>query len=132
MEAGARESKRQEVGKNSSSMNQGLLPAGGYTKCLAELLSLFCRRETEAQRSVIKASEAVQSPLPCVWAWRGAGVSFVPFAPPTQAPRQEDSGQDSPVREWRRGQAKPQVGFLRIYSMMGEGRWGMPLAYAQQ
>lgn len=49
----------------------------------------------------MKASEAVHSPVPSAWGPGLAGgwfLAFLPFLPPTQAPRQEDSGQDSPAR----------------------------------
>lgn len=78
MEAGGRESKVQEVGKNSRQQESGpsYLQDAALTAWQELFLSPFYRRETEAQGGNRKGSEAAGSPLPSVWEpGLGGGVS---------------------------------------------------------
>lgn len=67
MEAGGRESKMQEVGKNSRQQESGPSYAQDAALTAWQELFLFYRRETEAQGGNRKGSAAGGSPLPSVW-----------------------------------------------------------------
>lgn len=77
----------------------------------------------------MKGSEAVcrvLSPVSGSPAGKGWVLAFAFFGPPHLGPKTGRQWPGQPSQRVGEGPEQPQTGFLRIYSMMGEGRLGLP------